>query len=56
MLTNSEELHQIMELPVDISAYGDRAPHRLHIALLRQYFFGLKENEFDDSEIKSGKE
>ena len=56
MLTNSEELHQIMELTVNISAYSDRAPHRLHIALLRQYFFSLKENEFDDSEIKSGKE
>ena len=56
MLTNSEELHQIMELTVNISAYGDRAPHWLHIALLRQYFFSRKENEFDDSEIKSGKE
>ena len=52
MLTNPEQLHQIMELTVDISAYGDRAPHWLHIALLRQYFFSLKENEFDDSENK----
>ena len=41
MLTNSEELHQIMELAVDISAHCDRAPHWLHIALLRQYFFRL---------------
>ena len=49
MLTNPEELHQIMELTVDISTYGDRAPYWLHIALLRQYFFSLKENEFDDS-------
>jgi hypothetical protein len=49
MLTNPEQLHQIMELTVDISANRDRAPHWLHIALFRQYFFSLKENEFDDS-------
>jgi hypothetical protein len=34
MITNPEELHQIMELTVDISAHGDRAPPWLHIALL----------------------
>ena len=36
-----EEFHQVVELPVNISANSDRTLHWLHIALLRKNFFCL---------------
>ena len=40
--SNLEELHEIMELPVDISAHSNRAFHWLHVAFFRQNLFGLE--------------
>mmetsp|Transcript_48829 Transcript_48829/g.156165 ORF Transcript_48829/g.156165 Transcript_48829/m.156165 type:complete len:274 (-) Transcript_48829:2-823(-) len=39
--TDAEELHEVMELPVDVSRNGHRAPYRLHIALRRQNLLGM---------------
>lgn len=38
---NLEQLHQVVELTVDVTAYGDRALHGLHIALVLQDFSRL---------------
>lgn len=34
MPPSREELHQVMELPMDVSAHGHRAVHWLHVGLL----------------------
>lgn len=34
--SNSEQLSEVMELAMDISTDGDRAPHRLNIALINK--------------------
>lgn len=39
--TYSEELHQIVELTMDVSAYCYRAPDWLYIALFLKYFLRL---------------
>jgi len=44
--SDSEELHQIVELPVDVSADCHRTPHLLHIALLRQDLLRLVAESF----------
>ena len=40
-VTYFEEFHQIVELPVNVSAYGHRAANALDIGLFRENFFGL---------------
>jgi hypothetical protein len=44
MITNSEELHQVVELAVDISADSDWASDWLDIALLGKDLLGLEIN------------
>jgi len=43
----SKELHEIVELAMDVPANCDRAPHWLHIALLRQDLFRFITEGFD---------
>ena len=37
-----EQLHQVVELPVNVPANGDRASHRLHIAHSHEHLTRLK--------------
>ena len=40
--TDAEELHEVVELAVDIAADGHRATHGLHVGLLNQNLAGLE--------------
>lgn len=39
--TDPEKLGQIIELTMDITAYGHRGSYRLHIGFMGEYFFCL---------------
>lgn len=42
MPPSREELHQVMELPMDVSAHGHRAVHWLHVGLLDEDLLHLE--------------
>lgn len=47
MPPNLKQLHQIMELAVDVSAYYNWCANRHHICFFDQYFLGLIAQDLD---------
>lgn len=41
LTANSEELHQVMELAVNVAAYGNGASYGLYVGLFLEYLLGL---------------